>query len=549
MALQTIDITKSATENATILNGNFTEIDGKTSSLEGRIDEIEENQPTSGSNITVGDTVENLVGIDVDMIEIDLSSSNFSWATDKKLNGSLTAVNAEGFAYNNAKGGVHLLKDDILLTNADSDSPLLLSSSDKWACGSSRIKIADGRNKFDGKYIAYKATSECYITFSYKTNVDYNVHVFVVRCDVVEVPLMFSAGQLNGSYGYANVESYHNPFWSPGRHEVITDHIVLTGMQGRYLFIPEGLTTWGTLYTRYNALPADVTVSESQSDVKSFVSRTYWGADKKYLIIPIRDSEEIYRFMMQLSYIGTARAYIVTRDWLIKHGYADQWAGKKWVMLGDSYVAGHNIGTVNTWYNRFAFEHFVNYTSMGVNGIGLVRSPNINHGILAELEDRLLDNGEPLDFDVIGVCCGRNDSTTSVPIGTIDDMIELPDGTNQYLHGDVTFMGGLNYLCDWLLDNYAGKRIFFITPWNFLNNAGGTAATPIEYVDAMKTIAGKWGIPCFDAARDSGISVQHEGFREKYFLSTSDVSHLNIAGHKFMSHGPVCKWLENLFVD
>lgn len=535
-----LDITKSAATNEAAVNNKFDELSKQsTPSTAGGI-----------SNITVGDSVDALAGKDADIIEIDLAGQNFSWAADKKLNASMSAVNAEGYTYNNGKGGVHLLAGDVIITNADSDGPLLLSSSDKWASGNARVKVIDGRNAYDGKYVAYKATAECFITFSYKQDVDYDVHVFVVRCDVVEVPLMFSAGQLHGSYGYANVESYHNPFWSPGRNEVITDHIVLTGMQGRFLFIPKGLTTWGTLYTRYNALPADVTVNESQSDVKSFVGRTYWGNDKNYLIIPIRDEEEIYRVMMQLAYVGTAKAYLVTRDWLIKHGYADQWARKKWLMYGDSYVYGHNVGTGNTWYNRFAFHHFVDFTSKGENGIGLVRSPNLNYGLCAKIEERLLDgNGDPLDLDVIGVCCGRNDSTTSVPIGTVDDMLELPDEAKPYLHGDVTFMGGLNFICVWLLDHYAGKRIFFITPWNFLNNAGGTAAEPLEYVDAMKTIAGKWGIPCFDAARDSGISVQHEGFRSKYFLSTSDVSHLNIAGHQLMAHGPVAGWLENLFRD
>lgn len=320
-----------------------------------------------------------------------------------------------------------------------------------------------------------------------------------------------------------------------------TEKITLTDKAGMYLFVPgyfdKRESDW-FMYAKYNENNETVTVKH------------YSEWERPYLILPITSNNESYRINIRKVYSDYNSVYLVDRDWLISAGYADAWAGKKWLMYGDSYVYGHNIGTSNTWYNRFAFEHFVNYTSMGENGIGLVRSPNLNYGLCAKLEERLLDgNGDPLDLDVIGVCCGRNDSSTSVPIGTVDDMLELPDETNQYLHGDVTFMGGLNYICNWLLDNYAGKRIFFITPWNFLNNAGGTAATPIEYVDAMKTIAGKWGLPCFDAARQSGISVQHEGFRSMYFLSTSDVSHLNIAGHKFMSHGPVAGWLENLFRD
>ena len=562
-----LDMTKSAAANETAVNNKFEELSNQSApSTAGGI-----------SNITVGDSVDALAGKDADIIEIDLAGQNYSWATDKKLNTSMSAVNAEGYTYNNAKGGVHLLAGDVIITNADSDGPLLLSSSDKWACGNDRVKVIDGRDAYDGKYVAYKATAECFITFSYKQDVNYDVHVFVVRCDVVEVPLMFSAGQLHGSYGYANMESYHNPFWSPGRHEVITDHIVLTGMQGRYLFIPEGLTTWGTLYTRYNALPADVTVSESRSDVKSSVGRTYWGSEKDYLIIPIRDEEEIYRVMMQLAYVGTAKAYLVTRNWLIKHGYADQWAGKKWIMYGDSYVQGQDIAP--TWHDLFAMWHHTSLIRDGYKGMGLMLNANGNMvgTLVTHLESDLKPNGELVDVDIIGVCLGRNDYSKGVPIGNIDDIVTAYSTTNptslshytcydreakstdtEQDHPNViqaTFCGGLNYLCKWLLTEYPDKRIFFLTPWYFLddNPAGQATTAPVEYVDAVKAVAGKWGIPCFDAARQSGISVQSQAFRDLYFRKESgqehsnDTSHLSIAGHRRMATGPVAAWLENLF--
>lgn len=354
-----------------------------------------------------------------------------------------------------------------------------------------------------------------------------------IRGTITELPVTWQIGYLK-SDGSATLESSSS--WK------VTDLFTVANKAGMYLYVPGYFDKkfantnddW-FMYSKFNA-------NSTLEYVRSF---NPWG--RPYLIIPITSDSESYRICMKKAYTNYGAVYLVDKDWLVSAGYADAWAGKKWAMLGDSYVAGHNIGSSNTWYKQFAIQHYTNFTNMGTNGIGLVRSPNIDHGILAELEDRLLDNGEPLDLDVIGVCCGRNDYSELVPIGTIDDMIELPDDTNQYLHGDVTFMGGLNYLCQWLLDNYAGKHLFFVTPWYFLDDKTGAVASPVEYVDAMKTIAGKWGIPCFDAARQSGISVQHEGFRSMYFIGTSDVSHLNIAGHKLMAHGPVAAWLENLF--
>jgi len=328
----------------------------------------------------------------------------------------------------------------------------------------------------------------------------------------------------------------------------VSSLIHVTNKQNKYIFLPgyfdkkTGGDDW-VMYAKLN----------SSSEVVNAQKFNVWG--RSYLVVPITSNDEYYRFCMKNTYSSYGGVYIVDLDWLISAGYADVWAGKKWAMYGDSYVYGHNIGQSNTWYNVFAFLHFAKISNLGHNGYGLVSSGNYSSSsLLSNLTTDLLDNGEPLDVEVIGVCCGRNDYSNGVPIGDIDDMITEVGTNPQYpasYSGDVTFMGGLNYLCKWLLDNYPTKRIFLITPWYFLNDnpTGNAVAEPVEYVDAVKTIAGKWGIPCFDAARQSGISVQSETFRSTYFLSSSDTSHLNYAGHCRMARGPVSKWLENLFSE
>lgn len=121
------------------------------------------------------------------------------------------------------------------------------------------------------------------------------------------------------------------------------------------------------------------------------------------------------------------------------------------------------------------------------------------------------------------------------------EYLRIPEGK--------TFKGALNYLCDWLTTNYPTKKIFFVTPWSFLDDMKQAIANPLDYVDAIIEVAGKWGVPCFDAARQSGIMVQSKAFRSQYFMSASDTSHLNVAGHQRMANGPIKSWLENLFRD
>ena len=314
-------------------------------------------------------------------------------------------------------------------------------------------------------------------------------------------------------------------------------------------------------------------VNDSLLGVTSYSA---WG--KHYLVIPITTDAEYYRICMLKSYTAFGDVYVVDKDWLIYNGYADAWAGKKFVMYGDSYVQGQDIEP--TWHRIFATRHVAPFTKIGYKGMGLMLNANANMvgTLVTHLESDFKPNGQRLDVDVIGICFGRNDYSKGVPIGNIDDIVtaystDNPQSLSAYTcydreakstdteqdHPNViqaTFCGGLNYLCKWLLTEYPDKRIFFVTPWYFLddNPAGQATTAPVAYVDAVKTIAGKWGIPCFDAARQSGISVQSYAFRDMFFKKNDnnqpyDTSHLNLAGHRRMATGPVAGWLENLFRD
>lgn len=382
--------------------------------------------------------------------------------------------------------------------------------------------------------------------------------------EVTEIPIQLSKGWLNGNSTAmkAVIQDYHNPSSSG---EAITDIITFSNMQGKYIFIPFGIVPNGNasrIYLRYTTMPQDPNNEGAYAASSGFASTNWY---KPFFVVKIDSSTVMYRFAFLGQYASVAKVYVVTKGWLQRNGYVNNWAEKKWVMYGDSYVAGQGVSP--TWHKIYSNENIVNYTNLGTGGQGLIKnaSENIYHTVLSGLEGVgsenpaiMLDgNGDPLDVDIIGITCGRNDYSMGVPIGNIDDEITAVNasGSYTYVNADpsitqATFMGGLNYLCKWLIEHYKGKKIFFITPWYFLDDHSSTAvADPIDYVDAVLEVTGKWGIPCFDAARRSRISVQDLAFRTEYFIGSSDTSHLNNKGHAFMAHGPVAKWLENLFVD
>lgn len=346
----------------------------------------------------------------------------------------------------------------------------------------------------------------------------------------------------------------------------VTDLFTVTNKAGKYLFIPGYFDKkfantnddW-YMYSKFN----------SNSTLEKVQQFNMWG--RSYLIIPITSDSESYRISMKKAYTNFGAVYLVDRDWLISAGYADEWTGKTWLMYGDSYVQGQDVPGP-TWHQLFALWHNTTYINKGIKAIGLMLSASTNVG--GSLLTRLLAdnvfyvNGTLRDLDVIGICCGRNDYTKGVPIGNIDDMITGfvnvtdPVNTSMTLNnytcarndgaGESTtpsFMAGLNYICKWMHDNYPSAKVFFVTPWWFLDDKETATEEPLAYVEAVKTIASRWGIPCFDAAYESGICPQTLTFRHMYFKEDADTSHLNLTGHRRMATGPVAGWLENLFRD
>jgi hypothetical protein len=187
----------------------------------------------------------------------------------------------------------------------------------------------------------------------------------------------------------------------------------------------------------------------------------------------------------------------------------DPLKGKKIGFIGDSYVKNHREPVENTWHYKFAKKHQMEYYNYGRNGNCITLDlKQWGTGMYQRYND--MRN----DLDYVVVIAGHNDASQQ----RIDSI------------GIDTFKQRLSILCEGLIEKYPKAQIFFFTPWTCENFIGSPRQL---VVDAMLEVCGSYGIPVFDAARQSNIFVTSQQFRKIYFQGGkgTDTAHLNARGH------------------
>lgn len=132
--------------------------------------------------------------------------------------------------------------------------------------------------------------------------------------------------------------------------------------------------------------------------------------------------------------------------------------------------------------------------------------------------------------DIITVFCGTNDYGNQLTLGTINSTLKTE------------FYGALNILALGLIEKFPGKKIAFITP---MQRRGPSLAVPLStYVNAVKEIGIKYGIPVFDLYNNCGLYPDSDLINNTFF-SNSDGLHPNDKGYKVIAPR-IAAFLESL---
>ena len=204
--------------------------------------------------------------------------------------------------------------------------------------------------------------------------------------------------------------------------------------------------------------------------------------------------------------------------------------GKKIAFLGDSITEGYGASCVEkAYWSLIGQQTGAQVFGYGIGGTTIARrqkpldvpNPNKYFGSRA--------GAMVPDADVIVIFGGTNDFGGSDPaMGTMDDRT------------DSTFYGAYHNLINLLYCCYPKAKIVIMTPLHRLTEDDDTyneqasrrGGRLSDYVEAIREIAGFYGLPVADMFRDCPIQPRCPGQQEKYM---PDGVHPNDAGHELVA--------------
>lgn len=176
-------------------------------------------------------------------------------------------------------------------------------------------------------------------------------------------------------------------------------------------------------------------------------------------------------------------------------------------VIGDSITAGSGTSDGQNVYHavlgRMMGAAVVRNYGIGGTRVARFDCPEENWG--PAFVDRYVDMAD--EAELILVFGGTNDYGHGVPLGT------LADTTPE------TFCGAYRILLQGLIEKYPTARIVAMTP---MQRAGctqpnlRTGRVLLEYVEAIREIAGQLSIPVVDMYREAGICVDIPAQRELF---------------------------------
>ena len=196
---------------------------------------------------------------------------------------------------------------------------------------------------------------------------------------------------------------------------------------------------------------------------------------------------------------------------------------KKLGFVGDSICAASTEG-VKGWTGLIQEN---NQTASVYNyahdGARISEVENRNYDVINQIQE-LYDEHPDLDYIIIQG--GVNDVWGDVPIGTFNPTTDY--NYPQY-YNKSTFSGALEWIFNYCMTNYKGKKIGFIC-----THRVKWADDLDDYLEQAKKICKKWCIPYIDLYASSDLNMMIDVQRTSYSIN-SDGCHPNLNGYEIIT--------------
>ena len=291
---------------------------------------------------------------------------------------------------------------------------------------------------------------------------------------------------------------------------------------------------YGDVY-QYNGYGSGTLSSVCFYDIdKNFISSAVYNSEPWYTQIDIPSGAYYVRFASNKFGSDTSEVIFgVYKDFGKSFDTFQTLAGKKWLVIGDSWVASSTLGNgVRNFVEYVREKTKLTLYNKGVGGTGYWKG----HGSGIAFYQRAANLTE--EADIVTVFGSLNDMGLEDGVYGSQILGTYTDSTTS------TVCGCINATLDALETKYPNALINVITPCPWSNSHDNDY--PNQYANAIKQICEHRSIPCLDLYHGSSLRPWDATFLSTYYV---DGAHANTLGHKRFS-GMIQKFIESVcYID
>lgn len=222
---------------------------------------------------------------------------------------------------------------------------------------------------------------------------------------------------------------------------------------------------------------------------------------------------------IRVAQYGAMATHVYVSDELMPSNIGYKWEGKKWCCLGDSLTEVNSTAS-KRYHDYIAEATGITVVNLGVGGTGYMNGSSSGSNPFRARVDSI-----PIDSDVITIFGSFNDLGETRPLGT-----ETDTGTD-------TIGGCINTTLDAIFERIplANLGIIAPTPWGSGMYPLDTNTSGLSYVELLKTICKRRGIPFLDLFHCSLLRPWDADFRQLAYSNDLTGVHPDENGHKLIA--------------